>query len=83
MWFSNYCMDVRPNITGSFTSHGNTGAMQTTGAFTNGETGVHSNSGGASDGRHVYMNANRCSSVYGATSVVQPAALATLALIKT
>lgn len=72
-----------PNITGSFTSHGNTGSMQTTGAFTNGGTGVHSNSGGASDGRHVYMDANRCSYVYGATSVVQPAALATLALIKT
>lgn len=72
-----------PNITGSFTSHGNTGSMQTTGAFTNGQSGVHSNSGGASDGRHVYMDANRCSYVYGATSVVQPAALATLALIKT
>lgn len=72
-----------PNITGSFTSHGNTGAMQTTGAFTNGETGVHSNSGGASDGRHVYMDANRCSYVYGASGVVQPAALLTLVLIKT
>lgn len=72
-----------PNITGSFTSHGNTGSMQTTGAFTNGETGVHSNSGGASDGRHVYMDANRCSSLYGTTGEVQPAALATLALIKT
>lgn len=72
-----------PNVTGSFTSHGNTGSMQTTGAFTNGESGVHSNSGGASDGRHVYMDANRCSSLYGASGVVQPAALATLALIKT
>ena len=72
-----------PNITGSFTSHGNTGSMQTTGAFTNWGTGVHSNSGGASDGRHVSMEANRCSSLYGASGVVQPAALATLALIKT
>ena len=72
-----------PNITGSFTSHGNTGAMQTTGAFTNGGTGVHSNSGGASDGRHVYMDANRCSYVYGGTGTVQPAALLTLVLIKT
>lgn len=72
-----------PNITGSFTSHGNTGYMQTTGAFTNGETGVHSNSGGASDGRHVYMDANRCSYVYGGTGTVQPAALLTLVLIKT
>ena len=72
-----------PNITGSFTSHGNTGWMETTGAFTNGGTGVHSNSGGASDGRHVYMDANRCSYVYGASGVVQPEALATLALIKT
>lgn len=72
-----------PNITGSFTSHGNTGSMETTGAFTNGQKGVHSNSGGASDGRHVYMDANRCSSLYGTTGAVQPAALATLALIKT
>lgn len=72
-----------PNITGSFTSHGNTGSMQTTGAFTNGGTGVHSNSGGASDGRHVYMDANRCSSVYRATFVVQPEAMLTLILIKT
>lgn len=72
-----------PNITGSFTSHGNTGSMQTTGAFTNGGTGVHSNSGGASDGRHVYMDANRCSYVYGGTRTVQPAALLTLVLIKT
>lgn len=72
-----------PNITGSFTSHGNTGSMQTTGAFTNGQTGVHSNSGGASDGRHVYMDANRCSYVYGGTRTVQPAALLTLVLIKT
>lgn len=72
-----------PNITGSFTSHGNTSSMQTTGAFTNGQTGVHSNSGGASDGRHVYMDANRCSSLYGTTGAVQPAALLTLVLIKT
>lgn len=72
-----------PNITGSFTSHGNTGSMVTTGPFTNGGTGVHSNSGGASDGRHVYMDANRCSYVYGRTETVQPAALLTLVLIKT
>lgn len=72
-----------PNITGSFTSHGNTGAMQTTGAFTNGGTGVHSNSGGASDGRHVYMDANRCSSLYGTTGTVQPPSMAALPLIKT
>lgn len=72
-----------PNITGSFTSHGNTGSMQTTEAFTNGQTGVHSNSGGASDGRHVYMDANRCSYVYGSAISVQPPAVETLALIKT
>lgn len=78
-----YCSAGLPNITGSFTSHGNTGSMQTTGAFTNGEEGVHSNSGGASDGRHVYMDANRCSYVYGGTGTVQPAALLTLVLIKT
>lgn len=78
-----YYSEGLPNITGSFTSHGNTGSMQTTGAFTNGGTGVHSNSGGASDGRHVYMDATRCSYVYGASGVVQPAALLTLVLIKT
>ena len=72
-----------PNIIGSFTSHGNTGSMQTTGAFTNGDSGVHSNSGGASDGRHVYMDANRCSFLYGGTGTVQPVALLTLVLIKT
>lgn len=72
-----------PNITGSFTSHGNTGSMQTTGAFTNGGTGVHSNSGGASDGRHIYMDANRCSVVYGGAYVVQPESMLTLGLIKT
>lgn len=79
----NYHSAGVPNVTGSFTSHGNTGSMQTTEAFTNGQTGVHSNSGGASDGRHVYMDANRCSSVYGASGGVQPASLVTLALIKT
>ena len=72
-----------PNITGSFTSHGNTGSMVTTGPFTNGGTGVHSNSGGASDGRHVYMDANKCSYVYGASGTVQPEALMALVLIKT
>lgn len=72
-----------PNITGFFTSHGNTGSMVTTGPFTNGGTGVHSNSGGASDGRHVYMDANRCSSLYGTTGTVQPPSMAALPLIKT
>ena len=72
-----------PNITGSFTSHGNTGSMQTTGAFTNGQTGVHSNSGGASDGRHVYMDASRSSSYFGGSSSgVQPPSMSTLVLIK-
>ena len=79
----NYRSAGLPNVKGSFTSHGNTGSMQTTGAFTNGGTGVHSNGGGASDGRHVYMDANRCSYVYGETRTVQPAALLTLVLIKT
>ena len=79
----NYRSAGLPNITGSFTSHGNTGSMVTTGPFTNGAPGVHSNSGGASDGRHIYMDANRCSYVYGAIGTVQPAALLTLVLIKT
>lgn len=72
-----------PNITGSFTSHGNTGSMVTTGPFTNGGPRIHSNSGGAEDGRTVYMDANRCSSLYGTTGTVQPAAMLTLVLIKT
>lgn len=72
-----------PNITGSFTSHGNTGSMVTTGPFTNGGPWIHSNSGGAEDGRTVYMDANRCSSLYGTTGTVQPAAMLTLVLIKT
>lgn len=72
-----------PNITGSFTSHGNTGSMVTTGPFTNGGPRVHSNSGGAEDGRTVYMDANRCSSLYGTTGTVQPPSMAALPLIKT
>ena len=72
-----------PNITGSFTSHGNTGSMVTTGPFTNGEPRIHSNSGGAEDGRTVYMDANRCSSLYGTTGTVQPPSMAALPLIKT
>lgn len=79
----NYRSAGLPNVTGSFTSHGNTGWMETTGAFTNGESGVHSNSGGASDGRHVYMDANRCSSLYGTTGTVRPPSMAALPLIKT
>lgn len=72
-----------PNITGSFTSHGNTGSMVTTGPFTNGGPRIHSNSGGAEDGRTVYMDANRCSSLYGTTGTVQPPSMAALPLIKT
>lgn len=72
-----------PNITGSFTSHGNTSAMVTTGPFTNGAPWIHSNSGGAEDGRTIYMDANRCSSLYGTTGTVQPPSMAALPLIKT
>jgi len=72
-----------PNITGSFTSHGNTSSMVTTGPFTNGGPRSHSNSGGAEDGRTVYMDANRCSSLYGTTGTVQPPSMAALPLIKT
>ena len=72
-----------PNITGSFTSHGNTGSMVTTGPFTNGGPWIHSNSGGAEDGRTVYMDANRCSSLYGTTGTVQPPSMTALPLIKT
>lgn len=78
-----YLSSGLPNITGSFTSHGNTGSMVTTGPFTNGKPWIHSNSGGAEDGRTIYMDAKRCSSVYGATFVVQPESMLMLILIKT
>lgn len=62
-----------PNITGTFTEHGNTSGMTCTGAFTGEERiGLGSNSGGASDGGRVTMKASRSSSVYGRSSTVQP-----------
>lgn len=62
-----------PNITGTFTEHGNTTRLICTGAFT-GEprVGIESNSGGASDGGRVTMNASRSSAVYGRSNTVQP-----------
>lgn len=62
-----------PNITGTFTEHGNTLELNCTGAFT-GEAriGIGSNSGGASDGGRVTMNASLSSSIYGRSSTVQP-----------
>lgn len=71
-----------PNITGSFTSHGNTGSMVTTGPFTNGGPRIHSNSGGAEDGRTVYMDASRSSFYFGRYSSVQPPSMIALVLIK-
>lgn len=62
-----------PNITGTFTEHGNTAEMKCTGAFT-GEPRIEigSNSGGARDGGRVTMNASLSSSIYGASATVQP-----------
>ena len=62
-----------PNIKGTFTSHGNTSGMKCTGVFT-GEAriGIGSNSGGASDGGRVTMNASLSSSLYGRSTTVQP-----------
>lgn len=62
-----------PNITGTFTEHGNTSGMKCTGAFT-GEAriGLGSNQGGAQDGGRVTMNASLSSSIYGRSSTVQP-----------
>lgn len=62
-----------PNIKGTFTSHGNTGGMKCTGAFT-GEAsiGIGSNSGYATDGGRVTMNASLSSSIYGRSTTVQP-----------
>lgn len=62
-----------PNITGTFTEHGNTLEMKCTGAFT-GEQRIEigSNSGGARDGGRVTMNASLSSSIYGASATVQP-----------
>ena len=72
-----------PNITGTFTEHGNTSGLKCTGAFT-GEAriGLNSNQGGASDGGRVTMNSSRSSSVYGAASTVQPASTRMLLCIK-
>lgn len=72
-----------PNITGTFTEHGNTSGLKCTGAFT-GEAriGLNSNQGGAWDGGRVTMNSSRSSSVYGAASTVQPASTRLLYCIK-
>lgn len=72
-----------PNITGTFTEHGNTSGLKCTGAFT-GEAriGLNSNQGGASDGGRVTMNSSLSSSVYGAASTVQPASTRLLYCIK-
>lgn len=72
-----------PNITGTFTEHGNTSGLTCTGAFT-GEAriGLNSNQGGAWDGGRVTMNSSRSSSVYGAASTVQPASTRLLYCIK-
>lgn len=62
-----------PNITGTFTEHGNTAGMVCTGAFTGKErTGVGSNTGGANDGGRVTLDASRSSSCYGRSTTVQP-----------
>lgn len=80
-----FTTDVRaePNITGTFTEHGNTSGLKCTGAFT-GEAriGLNSNQGGAWDGGRVTMNSSRSSSVYGAASTVQPASTRLLYCIK-
>ena len=72
-----------PNISGTFTEHGNTSGMQCTGAFT-GEARINlkSNQGGAWDGGRVTLNSSRTSAVYGAASTVQPPAIALLPCIK-
>lgn len=62
-----------PNIKGTFTSHGNTSGMKCTGVFT-GEARIEigSNSGAASDGGRVTMDASLSSSLYGRSTTVQP-----------
>lgn len=64
-----------PNITGTFTEHGNTSGLKCTGAFTGEERiGIGSNSGGASDGGRVTMDGSLSSSIYGRSTTVQPEA---------
>ena len=72
-----------PNITGTFTEHGNTSGLKCTGAFT-GEARIDlkSNQGAAWDGGRVTMNSSRSSSVYGAASTVQPSSTRLLYCIK-
>lgn len=72
-----------PNISGTFTEHGNTSGMQCTGAFTGEERiGLKSNQGGAWDGGRVTLNSSLSSRVYGSSSSVQPPAIALLPCIK-
>ena len=79
----NYHSAGLPNISGTFTEHGNTSGMQCTGAFTGEERiGLKSNQGGAWDGGRVTLNSSRSSAVYGAASTVQPPSIALLACIK-
>lgn len=72
-----------PNITGTFEDSGNSWQATSTGCFSHVNDNRHSNSGGASDGATVTMNAASSSSIYGSSSGVQPSAMATLILIKT
>lgn len=72
-----------PNISGTFTEHGNTSEMECTGAFTGEKRiGLKSNQGGAWDGGRVTLNSSQASIVYGSSSSVQPPAIALLPCIK-
>ena len=71
-----------PNITGSFVKE-STGDVYTTGAFQ--QTQPVSSNNGAPDGAGDMLytfDASRCSSIYGASTTVQPLALQVLYCIK-
>lgn len=83
LWFSNYCMDDRPNITGYFSNNGDGRFENSSGSFTNNTSVTRSHSGNnANEGRGFDFSASKSSSFYGQSSTVKPPAMSVLVLIK-
>ena len=75
LWFSNYCMDDRPNITGYFSNNGD-------GRFENSSVTRSHSGNNANEGRGFDFSASKSSSFYGQSSTVKPPAMSALVLIK-
>lgn len=71
-----------PNITGTIGFSGNSAASSASGCFTSNGSNRFWASGDSHDGINIKMDASRSSSVYGASTTVQPAALTVLPCIK-